>query len=186
METRDLKNYAPQARKDFIEAITNRAAVYGFLPDETLSMTEEGDVIIIGDRPFPRSVANQRIKLEAEIRQQGFDHFIEATAYTWFNRFVAIRFMELHGYLDHGYRILSHPAGKSTPEILENAERVELPGLKRDEVVDLKLDGTKDEELYQLLLKAQCNALHQAMPFLFERIGDETELALMNFKWVNS
>jgi hypothetical protein len=103
---------------------------------------------------------------------------MEAMAYTWFNRMVAIRFMELHGYLDHGYRVLSHPEGKQTPEILEHAEHVELPGLKRDRAIDLKLEGNKESELYRLLLTAQCNALHKAMPFLFERIDDETELLL--------
>ena len=104
---------------------------------------------------------------------------MEALAYTWFNRLVAIRFMELHGYLDHGYRVLSHPdPAKPTPEILEHAEHVELPGLNRERVIDLKLDGTKEAELYRLLLIAQCNALHAAMPFLFERIDDETELLL--------
>lgn len=84
---------------------------------------------------------------------------MEAMAYTWFNRFVAIRFMELHGYLDHGYRVLSHPKGKLTPEILEHAEHVDLPGLKKGKVIDLKLAGTKESELYRLLLTAQCNAL---------------------------
>ena len=103
---------------------------------------------------------------------------MEAMAYTWFNRLVAIRFMELHGYLDHGYRVLSHPEGKSTPEILEHAEHVDLPGLDRNKVIALKLDGTKEAELYRMLLIAQCNALHSAMPFLFERIDDETELLL--------
>ncbi|MDB4631886.1 BREX-1 system adenine-specific DNA-methyltransferase PglX [bacterium] len=178
METSQLKNYGPRARQDFIESVKNRAAVYGLLPTQILPMKEEGDVVIIGDRPFPRSVAKQRKRLEERIRREGFDQFIEAVAYTWFNRFVAIRFMELHGYLDHSYRVLSHPEGESTPEILENAERVELPGLDKEKVVELKLDGTKDEELYRLLLLAQCNALHQAMPFLFEKIGDETELLL--------
>ena len=69
---------------------------------------------------------------------------MEALAYTWFNRLVAIRFMELHGYLDHGYRVLSHPEGKPTPEILEHAEHVELPGLKKETVIDLKLAGNKE------------------------------------------
>lgn len=178
METKHLKKYAPEARREFIEAVTNKAAVYGLLPKEILPMQEEGDVVIIGDRPFPRSVAKQRKELEDRIRRDGFQQFIEAIAYTWFNRFVAIRYMELHGYLDHGYRVLSHPKDKSTPEILENAERIELPGLNRDEVVDLKLDGGKDEQLYQMLLLAQCNALHKAMPFLFESIKDGTELLL--------
>jgi len=91
---------------------------------------------------------------------------------------MAIRFMELHDYFEHGYRVLSHPAGNPRPEILEQAEHMELPGLDRAQVIDLKIDGTKDEELYKSLLLAQCRALHQAMPFLFERIDDATELLL--------
>ncbi|WP_417377381.1 BREX-1 system adenine-specific DNA-methyltransferase PglX [Gimesia maris] len=178
METSTLKKYAPEARKQFIEAVTNKAAVYGLLPNEILPVRKEGDVAIIGDRAFPASVAAQRGKLEARVRGQGFDQFVEAVAYTWFNRLVAIRYMELHGYLDHGYRVLSHPDGKSTPEIIENAERLQLPGLDRDNVVDLKLDGGKDEELYQKLLLAQCSALHQALPFLFSPIGGADELLL--------
>jgi hypothetical protein len=86
--------------------------------------------------------------------------------------------MELHSYLDHGYRVLSHPEGKPTPEILEHAEHVDLPGLEKETIIDLKLAGNKEGELYRLLLTAQCNALHTAMPFLFEKIDDETELLL--------
>ena len=178
METKHLKKYAPIARREFIEAVTNKAAVYGLLPEQILPMKEEGDVVIIGERPFPKQVGAQRRELERRIQRDGFNQFIEAIAYTWFNRFVAIRYMELHGYLEHGYRVLSHPDGKALPEILENAERVELSGLNRDAVVDLKLDGGKDEQLYQMLLLAQCNALHKAMPFLFESVKDGTELLL--------
>ena len=104
---------------------------------------------------------------------------MEALAYTWFNRFVAIRFMEIHGYLEHGYRVLSHPDPvKTIPEILELAEHVDLPGLSKEKVIDLKLEGNKESELYRMLLLAQCHALHSAMPFLFEGIDDETELVL--------
>ncbi len=179
METKHLKDYAPAARREFIEAVTNKAALYGLLPDgEILPLKETGDVVVIGDRPFPRIVARQREELADRIQAEGFDHVIEAIAYTWFNRFVAIRYMELHGYLDHGYRVLSHPEDKPVPEILEHAERIDLPGLNRDAVVDLKLDGGKDEELYQLLLLAQCNALHTALPFLFEPVSGGAELLL--------
>jgi hypothetical protein len=73
---------------------------------------------------------------------------------------------------------LSSPNGTPIPEILENAARVDLTGLQREKVIKLKLDGTKDEDLYRMLLVAQCNALHEAMPFLFERIDDATELLL--------
>lgn len=178
MNRTKLKSYAPQARRDFIQAVTDRAAFYGLTANKIDPITEKGDVAVIGGRAFPRSVARKRQALEARIVRHGFEQTMEALAYTWFNRFIAIRFMELHGYLDHGYRTLSHPEGKTTPEILEHAEHVELPGLDKNTVIDLKLDGSKEAELYRLLLIAQCNALHAAMPFLFEQIDDETELLL--------
>lgn len=176
-----LKTYAPKARREFIQAVTDRAAFYGLTKDETQPVTVKGDVAIIGGKAFPRSVAEKRAKLEDRIERLGpgaFERTMEAVAYTWFNRLVAIRYMELHGYLDHGYRVLSHPEGKATPEIVEHAEHVELPGLNSQRAIELKLDGTKESELFRMLLLAQCNALHSAMPFLFERIDDETELLL--------
>jgi len=86
--------------------------------------------------------------------------------------------MELHGFLSHGYRVLSHPSGNSEPEILEKAQYVELTSLNKEEVIKLKMDGTKDEELYCKLLIAECNELSKVMPFLFERVKDYTELLL--------
>ncbi len=178
MNRTKLKNYAPQARREFIQAMTDRAAFYGLTATKIEPIVERGDVAVIAGREHPRAVAKKRRQLEERIKRHGFEQTMEAMAYTWFNRLVAIRFMELHGYLEHGYRVLSHPEGKPTPEILEHAEHVDLPGLKKDAVIDLKLAGNKEAELYRLLLTAQCNALHRAMPFLFERINDETELLL--------
>jgi type II restriction/modification system DNA methylase subunit YeeA len=178
MNRTKLKNYAPQARRDFIQAMTDRAAFYGLSAKKIEPVVEEGDVAVIGGRSHPRAVAKMRKQLEERFNHHGFDQTMEALAYTWFNRLVAIRFMELHGYLDHGYRVLSHPEGKPTPEILEHAELVDLPGLKKETAIDLKLAGNKEAELYRLLLTAQCNALHAAMPFLFEKIDDDTELLL--------
>ena len=173
-----LKTYAPQARREFIEAVTDRAGFYGLTADTIEPVVRQGDVALIGGRPFPASAAEMRKGLERRIDRDGFERTMEAMAYTWFNRFVAIRYMGLHGYLDHGYRVLSHPEGNSTPEIVEHAEDLNLPGLNTDEIVDLKLDGTKEEELYRKLLIAQCNALNRAMPFLFETVDDESELLL--------
>jgi type II restriction/modification system DNA methylase subunit YeeA len=178
MNRNQLKNYAPQARRDFIQAMTDRAAYYGLTANKIEPVVERGDVVIIAGREFPRVVAQKRKALEDRIQRHGFESTMEALAYTWFNRLVAIRFMELHDYLDHGYRVLSHPEGKPTPEILQYAEHVDLPGLKRETVIDLKLDGNKEAELYRLLLVAQCNVLNRVMPFLFQRIDDETELLL--------
>ena len=173
-----LKNYAPKARLDFIRAVTDRAAFFGLTSKRTEPMQETGDVVIIGGRASPKVVAQQRRSLEGRIQRQGFDQVMEAMAYTWFNRFVALRYMELHGYLDHGYRVLSHTEGKATPEIVEHAEHVTLPGLDAQQVINLKLDGTREADLYRVLLVAQCNALSEAMPFLFEKIADDTELLL--------
>jgi hypothetical protein len=173
-----LKNYAPQARLDFIQAVKDRAAFFGLSPESKVQIQETGDVVIISGQAFPKVVAQQRKALLQRIAAEGFEAVMEAMAYTWFNRFVALRFMEVHGYLDHGYRVLSHPAGKPNPEILDHAERVTLPGLDPQQVIQLKLDGNRDAELYRLLLVAQCNALHQAIPFVFGKIADETELLL--------
>src|SRR5712691_10286895 len=179
MNRAKLKTYAPQARLDFIKAVTARAADHGLSATKVEPIIAQGEVVLIGGKPFSRAIARKRKALEERIARQGFEQTMEALAYTWFNRFAAIRFMELHGYLDHGYRVLSHPdPEKPTPEILEHAEHVDLSGLNQSTVIDLKLDGTREAELYRMLLIAQCNALHAARPFLFERIDDETELLL--------
>ncbi len=178
MNRTKLKNYAPQARKDFIQAVTAKAAQYGLTAAKIEPIMEKGDVVLIAGKPFPKGVGDRRKRLEDRIKKHGFEQTIEAMAYTWFNRLVAIRYMELHGYLEHGFRVLSHPEGHAQPEIVEKAQYVDLPGLDQKKVVELKLDGTKEEDLYRLLLTAQFNALSNAMPFLFEKINDETELLL--------
>jgi len=178
MNKAKLKSYAPAARRDFIQAVTDRAHFFGISEKEIVPVEESGDVAIIGGRPFPRAVAAQRRKLDARVKRDGFSQVMEAVAYTWFNRLLALRYMELHGYLEHGFRILSNTGSSTTPEILDHAAKLDLPGLNKQKVTELKLDGNKDAELYRILLVAQCNALHSAMPFLFEKIEDETELLL--------
>lgn len=179
MNHQELEKYAPQARRDFIQAVTDRAAFYGVTAAKIEPVKQEGDVAIIAGRALPASVVAKRQKLADRIKRDGFNQTMEALAYTWFNRFVAIRYMEIHGYLEHGYRVLSNPdPAKTIPEILELAEHVDLPGLSKEKVIDLKLEGSKESELYRMLLLAQCHALYAAMPFLFEGIDDETELVL--------
>ena len=173
-----LKKYAPQARVDFIKAMINRAAQFGITKSSITQGVVQGDLYILNGKAFPRAVAEQRDRLTCRIARDGFDQVMEAIAYTWFNRFLAIRYMEIHDYFEHGFRVLSHPEGHAEPQILEQIAKVDLPGLKREEIVSLKIDGTKDDQIYRKILIAQCNDLHRAMPFLFERIDDETELLL--------
>ncbi|HPA41736.1 MAG TPA: SAM-dependent methyltransferase, partial [Candidatus Hydrogenedentes bacterium] len=89
--------------------MTNRAAAYGLTKNHTEPVTVQGDFALIGGQPHPKRVAAQRRALERRVQLLGFDGAMEDAAYTWFNRLVALRYMELHGYLDHGCRVLSHP-----------------------------------------------------------------------------
>jgi hypothetical protein len=183
MNKSNLKSYAPQARKDFIAAVTARANLLG-LSDKagTLEVSPaqtQGDVTVIAGQAWPAKVSGQRDQLIERIRKDGFALTMEAVAYTWFNRFAALRYMELHDYLGHGHRALSSTSG-GLPDILAHATDLtnELPGLNAAKVTELKLAGNRDGELYRMLVVAQCNALSRAMPFLFERIDDDSELLL--------
>ncbi len=174
-----LKSYAPEARKEFIKAVTERAAFYGIMENKIIPSEVKGDFIFISGRPFPKSIEKKRNDLIAWVERTGFEQTMEEISYTWFNRFMAIRFMEVNGYLSHGYRVLSHPDGHNEPELLEKAQFVEkLDGLEKDEIVKLKTASGKESELYRRLIIAQCNDLNAALPFLFERVDDPTELLL--------
>ena len=183
MNKSNLKTYAPQARKDFIAAVTASANLLGLSEKagtlEVAPSQTQGDVTVIAGQAWPAKVSSQRDQLIERIRKDGFAHTMEAVAYTWFNRFAALRYMELHDYLGHGHRALSSTSG-GLPDILTHATDLtnELPGLNATKVTELKLAGNRDGELYRMLLVAQCNALSRAIPFLFERIDDDSELLL--------
>jgi len=185
MNKAKLKTYAPQARKDFIAAVTARAHRLGLADNngqlQIAPAEKSGDLVIIAGQSWPAKISRQRDNLIALIQKHGFAQTMENVAYTWFNRFAALRYMEIHDYLNHGYRVLSNRAG-GLPEILgsapELAQHGDLPGLNPERAIELKLAGDQDGELYRLTLIAQCNALSNAMPFLFEHIDDETELLL--------
>jgi hypothetical protein len=183
MNKAKLKSYAPQARKDFIAAVEARAHSLGLSEmGGTLDIApseKKGDVTLIAGQAWPAKVHDQRQRLIKRMKKDGFAQTVEAVAYTWFNRFAALRYMEIHDYLDHGYRVLSSREG-GLPEIIAHATEVagSLPGLNAAQIADMKLAGNQDGELYRLLLIAQCNALSKAMPFLFEHIDDESELLL--------
>jgi len=183
MNKAKLKSYAPQARKDFIASVEARAHSLGLSEMggmlDIAPSEKKGDVTLIAGQAWPAKVHDQRQRLIKRMKKDGFAQTVEAVAYTWFNRFAALRYMEIHDYLDHGYRVLSSREG-GLPEVIAHATDVagSLPGLNALQIADMKLAGNQDGELYRLLLVAQCNALSKAMPFLFEHIDDESELLL--------
>ena len=189
MNTNAIKRYAPKARTAFIAAMSKRAALFGIrestVPSLGIAPLEiKGDLALITDstgtqRAFPASIARPRAALAQKVEQLGFAQTMEQAAYSWFNRLCALRYMEIKGYLDHGRRVLSAADGSAgMPQILEDCLDIELEGLDKARITELKLDGNKDEELYRELLLTQCHALHQAMPFLFEAVDDALELLL--------
>jgi hypothetical protein len=177
MNKSNLKSYAPKARVDFIAAVTARANLLGINENGASEATVRGEIAIIEGREWPSKVAYQRDILIDRISKHGFKQAMDEIAYTWFNRFAALRYMELHDYLDHGWRLLSSRDG-GLPEILGHASEVTFAGLSPEVARGMQLSGNQDNELYKLLIVAQCNELSKSMPFLFEHIDDETELLL--------
>lgn len=184
MNTSNIKKYAPVARKQFRDAVMQKLTTLGIEADKKGNLqiaqaTDLGDSVRYGQFSLDKQLASRRERLVKRADKQGYDVLVEHIAYTWFNRFCAIRYMELHGYLDHGFRMLSHPTLEGGFEVLDHVPEVaDALGLDKARLVEMKLAGDRDEELYRELLLAQCHALHGAMPFLFEAVNDEIELVL--------
>ncbi|MCI7372888.1 MAG: BREX-1 system adenine-specific DNA-methyltransferase PglX, partial [Desulfovibrio piger] len=175
------KNYAPAARQDFIQAVTARAHALGITEKDSLPAQISGDVAIIGGQAFPRAFALQRQKLVEDVARRGFAQVMEEAAYTWFNRFVALRFMELRGWLACGCMVLGSESSTGLPAILDHLADLDetvFPAEVLAHARELRLAGDREEELYHLLLIAQCNALHACLPLLFEKVSDTSELLL--------
>lgn len=175
MNTNQLKTYAAQARKDFMTAVAAKAAKYGIMPDQNLECRENGDYLLIGGNAYPRNIKPAYQALLAKIAKIGYAETINEIAYTWFNRMIALRYMELHNMLSHGYKIIGNP---DRPEIMQNAATLDMPGLDKNKITDMLLDGTKDEQLYAYILQAQLNELNKVIPGLFEKMDDPTNLLL--------
>ena len=166
-----IKNFAIWARVQLIEAAKQRAFEY--------EITEDGenraDIDSIGGIVLTAEVKEQRRQLISQIQHKGYMQVMEEAAYTWFNRFIALRFMEVNGYLPSKTRVFTDENGEFKPEILKQAMSVEIDGLDRNKVLQL-LDAQANEELYKYLLITQCNALNASLPEMFETISNWTEL----------
>ncbi|MRT07324.1 BREX-1 system adenine-specific DNA-methyltransferase PglX [Pantoea agglomerans] len=186
MNTSNIKKYAPVARKQFRDAVIQKLTTLGIEADKKGNLqisqaTDLGDNVRYGQFTLEKSLTARRERLVKRAEKQGYEVLVEHIAYTWFNRFCAIRYMELHGYLDHGFRILSHtnPTLEGGFEVLDHVPEVaDALGLDKSRLVEMKLAGDRDEELYRELLLAQCHTLQGAMPFLFEAVNDDIELVL--------
>lgn len=185
MDKSGIKNFAIEARNILRESAIKKAGVYGItldyisepvqkLPDSEVFKTIAGDEI----RLYADDL-KKRNNLVSAIKSLGFEQVIEETAYTWFNRLIAIRFMEINDYLPSRVRVLSSEAGGSTPDIVREAMEVDL-NLSRDELdkVQKAKDENRYDDAFQMLFVKQCNELNDILPGLFEKTDDYMELLL--------
>ncbi|HCT36709.1 MAG TPA: SAM-dependent methyltransferase [Firmicutes bacterium] len=175
MHKNAIQKYAVWARNELIEQVQQRAYQYD------ISDKGYGDekAAVVGGRVLSADEQRQRHEFVLQIKENGFQQAVEEVAYTWFNRFVALRFMEVNDYLPTHVRVFSDASGGFNPEILKDVLHLDLPRLDKVKVSEL-LNSNQTEELYRYLLLTQCNALNAALPEMFEKLGSYTEMLLPN------
>jgi len=181
MDKKILQTYSVWAKENIESQIEVSLKAIGINGDKDIrNVKKVGDYTIIdGDsNSYNGDLMCKRKKIVDDVVQKGYKNVIEEFAYTWFNRIIALRFMEVHDFLPHGFRVLSNRNGSIEPEILKNLSfvKVELH-LNMDLCSSLKEQG-KTEELYRYVLLHQCNALADILPMLFEKDNDYLELLL--------
>jgi type II restriction/modification system DNA methylase subunit YeeA len=168
MNTNALKKFAQQARIKLLEQVTAKL-----------------EYVLNTDTPELREKSAQLNKLREAITKSSKNQIIDKVTYTWFNRFMALRFMDANDYQPIGIRVLTPKDGYTLPELLDEAKQGTIPeelSVNKQRIFDL-LDGkipssNAQNEAYKDLLIGACNHLNQVFPFLFERINDYTELLL--------
>ena len=171
MDKNAIKKYAVWARRELISRVSQRAALYE-ITDNGFGDAATDSVL---GRVMSAEEKHQRQALIAQIREKGYEQVMEEIAYTWFNRFIALRFMEVNGYLPSRVRVFTDDENNFKPQILTEAINMELDGLDMEKVYALK-NANDDDALFKYMLIVQCNALSSILPGMFQRISDYTEL----------
>lgn len=171
-----LKTFAMNARRELLKKIEAKAMKIGITEDNIKKADiESSDAIFIDGKQLSKEEKIQRDRLIDRINQIGFKQVLEEVAYTWFNRFTALRFMEVNDYLPTKIRVLSSTNVDSTePDMMKEALSLDLD-LDKEYIYDLKMNNSS-EELFKYLIIKHCNDLNRYMPFMFEKIDDYTEI----------
>lgn len=183
MDKNKIKSFAIWARRNLISAVTERAKRIGVTESEIKeAIVVQGGFKLEGNDEIFKLSKKDRDKLVSEIREKGFEQVMEEVAYTWFNRFMGLRYMEVNDYLPSGIRVLSAEVeGKAEPDVLTRvSEVIDELNLNSEYIYELLDSGkTEDrEEAYKHILVKQCNELGKIIPQMFEKISDYTELLL--------
>ena len=191
MDKTAIKTFAINSRKKLIEDVEYKMSLVGITEDkinEPISSAEGIETFQIGGSTnsiYDKDI-EKRKRLVKEVKQKGFKNVVEEVAYTWFNRVIAIRFMEINNFLPTKIRVLSSETkGKIEPDIITNAFDIDLDYTPEDKEFIFKLkDENKLDELFRFLFIKQCNKLNEILPGLFEKTDDYLEL-LLNISFTN-
>lgn len=169
MNKNAIKSYAVWARTELMKQVSQKAYEYGV----TENSLPELNTDTINDRLLSSDEKSQLNELVREVRKNGFEHVIEEVAYTWFNRFISLRYMEVNNYLprDLRVRVFTNENNEFKPEILSEALHLEMNGLDTQKVFDY-IEQNKQEELYKYLLLTLCNEMNEYLPYMFTSIND--------------
>ena len=173
MDKNAIKKFAVWARTELIARVSLKGVEYGITEDNIVDAAADS----INGKVLTDAEKKQRMACIAEINDKGYKQVMEEVAYTWFNRFSALRFMEVNGYLPSHVRVFTDEENNFKPQIITEAIHLDLDGLDMEKVYELK-EAEKTEELYKYLLIVQCNALNKILPGMFQKISDYTELLL--------
>ncbi|MCD7743821.1 MAG: BREX-1 system adenine-specific DNA-methyltransferase PglX [Lachnospiraceae bacterium] len=176
MDKNAIKKYATWARRELISRVSQKAEFYGV----TAKGYGDFNADSIDGRVLSSTEKEQRQALIHKVRSEGYEQAMEEVAYTWFNRFSALRYMEVNNYFPTRVRVFTNENGEFKPQIIDEAIHLELDGLDMEKVYSLK-DANDTEALYRYLLITQCNALSKIMPVMFQKIDDYTELLLPDY-----
>ena len=171
MNKNAIKKFATEARRELISRVSQRALKYGISDKEVGNPNDDS----VGGHLLSSTEKKQRAALIAQIKEKGYEQVMEEVAYTWFNRFSALRFMEVNGYLPSHVRVFTDEENNFKPQIISEAIHLELDGLDIEKVYAYK-EANDNDELYKYLLITQCNALNSVLPGMFQKIADYTEL----------
>lgn len=176
MNKSDLKNFAINARLALLQRVADRAALYGIDEEKCQSraIVPSSAFHMLDGSVLSAQEVGQRNALIARISKIGYRQTMEEAAYTWFNRLIAIRYMQQHSLLPVSMRVLPEAPG-ALPQILREAQDVSLPGVEPDQVLAM-LDANRTDALYRYLLIALCNALGGWLPGMFQQITSVAEL----------
>ena len=163
-----IKNYAVWARNELIKRVTRKAYEYGI---EKQGLVIPKDAEVVYDKVLTEEEQANRKQLIKEIEKKGYEQVIEEVSYTWFNRFIALRFMEVNNYLPQKIRVFTNAQNEFKPQLLDEAMNIELNGVDKELVYEL-IENNERDELYKLLFLATCNDMGNYLPGIFTSISD--------------